>query len=250
MPAASVPALILRGFAYGDTSRILRLLTPDHGVVGAIARGARRPRSRFAALLDPFGEGVAVLDYREGRELQTLVAFDLSRARRGIARDMRRYGAASLLAELLMRTATASASAEIHACATEGLDALEGATGEAIEPAGLTAAWRLVERLGFAPELGTCAVCGRSLAGADEVLFDYAAGGVRCDGCPGGDGARLPPRARAAIAEMVAGVRPAIERTYGHWVVLERFLAFHVLDGKPLKSLPFLLDVRRVAPAP
>ncbi len=250
MPAASVPALILRGFAYGDTSRILRLLTPDHGVVGAIARGARRPRSRFAALLDPFGEGVAVLDYREGRDLQTLVAFDLARARRGLARDMRRYGAASLLAELLIRTATSSASADIHECATEGLDALEAASGAAIEPAGLTAAWRLVERLGFAPELDACTVCGRPLSTAEDVLFDYAAGGVRCDGCPGGEGARLPAHAREAIAGMVGGVRPSIERTYGHWVILERFLAFHVLDGRALKSLAFLLEVRRVAPTP
>jgi DNA repair protein RecO (recombination protein O) len=250
MAATGVPALILRAFPYGDTSRILRLLTPDHGVIGAIARGARRPRSRFAALLDPFGEGVAVLDYREGRDLQTLTAFDLSRARRGLARDMRRYGAASLLAELLMRTATTTANPSIYECAAAGLDAIEAADGDAIEPVGLSAAWKLVDQLGFGPELDACTICGRRLGDAEEAVFDYGAGGMRCDGCPGGPGARLPARGRAALASMVHGVPPALERTYGHWILLERFLAFHVLDDTPLKSLAFLLEVRRAAAVP
>jgi DNA repair protein RecO (recombination protein O) len=249
VPATGVPALILRAYPYGDTSRILRLLTPDLGVIGAIARGARRPRSRFAALLDPFGEGTAVLDYREGRDLQTLSGFDLDRARRGLAGDLRRYGAASLLAELLMRTATTTANPSLFASATAGLDAIESAEGDAIEPVGLTAAWTLVERLGFAPELGSCTLCGRDL-GDSEASFDYGAGGVRCADCVGGAGARLPARARAAVASMVRGETPSLDKTYAHWILLERFLAYHVLDGAPLKSLAFLLDVRRVAATP
>ncbi len=245
MAVVTVPALILRGFAYGDTSRILRLLTPDHGVIGAIARGARRPRSRFSALLDPFGDGTAVLFLREGRDLQTLTAFDLATSRRGLGRDLRRYGAASLVAELIMRTATTSASPELFARATGGLDRLERAGPEDVEAVGLATAWSLVDYLGFGPELDACTQCGRPLDRAEESVFDYGAGGVRCSGCGSEGGARLPAPARAALRRLLNGDAPPLERTYGHWVLLERFLAFHVLDRAPLKSLAFLLEVRR-----
>lgn len=246
MPPRSVPALILRGFAYGETSRILRLLTADHGVISAIARGARRPKSRFAALLDPFGEGTAVVDVREGRDLQTLLAFDLTRTRRGLARDMRRYGVASVLAELLMRTATRASSPEVFVTAVEGLDAIETAEGDEIESTGLARAWSLVALLGFAPEIDACTSCGRPLVASEETAFDAPAGGVRCGDCPGA-GSRLPAPARADLAALLRGHTPRLRNTYGHWILLERFLSFHVLDAAPLKALAFLLDVRRPA---
>ncbi len=242
---ASVPALILRGFAYGDTSRILRLLTPEHGVIGAIARGARRPKSRFSALLDPFGDGVALLRFREGRDLQTLTAFDLTTSRRGLGRDLRRYGSASLIAELLMRTATTSANPELYACAIDALDLLDRSAAEDVEAVGLAAAWSLVDRLGFAPELDACTQCGRRLDPDEPTVFDYGAGGVRCASCAVEGGARLPPSARADLRRLVSGQAPRLAQPYGHWILLERFLGFHVLDRAPLRSLAFLMDVRR-----
>ncbi|MEN8375482.1 MAG: DNA repair protein RecO [Gemmatimonadota bacterium] len=241
----SVPALILRGFPYGESSRILRFITPEHGLVGAIARGARRPRSRFSALLDPFGEGVALLSFRQGRDLQTLTAFDLTKSRRGLGRDLRRYGGASVLAELLLRTATGAASSELFERVGAALDALEVAEGEAIESEALGAAWTLVHLLGFAPELAHCTRCGREVDRDEDADFDYAAGGLRCADCPGEEGTRLPAGARAALRAMVGGDRPTVARPYAHWILLERFLAYHVLDGAPMKSLAFLLDVRR-----
>ena len=45
---------MLRSIRYGEADRILHLYTPDYGRVGAIAKGARRARSRFGARLEPF----------------------------------------------------------------------------------------------------------------------------------------------------------------------------------------------------
>lgn len=65
-------AVVLRTLDYGETSRIATLLTRTHGVVGALARGARRPTSRFGATLQPMACVEAVLYVRPGRALQTL----------------------------------------------------------------------------------------------------------------------------------------------------------------------------------
>ncbi len=65
-------AVVLRALDYGETSRIATLLTRAHGVVGALARGARRPTSRFGSTLQPMACIEAVLYVKPGRGLQTL----------------------------------------------------------------------------------------------------------------------------------------------------------------------------------
>ena len=65
-------AVVLHAFDYGETSRIVRLLTRPHGVVGVLARGARRPTSTFGSTLQPLSYVQAVYYYRPQRGLQTL----------------------------------------------------------------------------------------------------------------------------------------------------------------------------------
>ena len=47
-------AIVLRSIRYGEADRILHLYTAQRGRVGAIAKGARRPKSRFGGRLEPF----------------------------------------------------------------------------------------------------------------------------------------------------------------------------------------------------
>ena len=65
-------AVVLRAMDYGETSRIVTLLTRSHGVVGALARGARRPTSTFGSTLQPMSAVQVVFYHRPGRGLQTL----------------------------------------------------------------------------------------------------------------------------------------------------------------------------------
>jgi DNA repair protein RecO (recombination protein O) len=48
------PAYILHTRAYRETSQILEVFTAGYGRVGMIARGARRPKSGFRGVLNPF----------------------------------------------------------------------------------------------------------------------------------------------------------------------------------------------------
>lgn len=65
-------AVVLHAFDYGETSRIVRLLTRPHGVIGVLARGARRPTSAFGSTLQPMAYLQAVYYHRPQRGLQTL----------------------------------------------------------------------------------------------------------------------------------------------------------------------------------
>jgi DNA repair protein RecO (recombination protein O) len=53
-PIEKQVAWLLHSRPFRDTSVLLDFLTPDFGRVGAIARGARGPRSKYKALLQPF----------------------------------------------------------------------------------------------------------------------------------------------------------------------------------------------------
>ena len=78
-------AIVLRSIRYGEADRILHLYTPAHGRLSAIAKGARRSRSRFGARLEPFFHVRAVL--HEGRsELLTVTSVDTVAAHGGAAR--------------------------------------------------------------------------------------------------------------------------------------------------------------------
>lgn len=53
-PVDKQSAWLLHSRPFRDTSMLLDFLTPDHGRVSAIARGARGPRSKHKAILQPF----------------------------------------------------------------------------------------------------------------------------------------------------------------------------------------------------
>ena len=47
-------AIVLRSIRYGEADRILHLYSKSRGRIGAIAKGARKPKSRFGGRLEPF----------------------------------------------------------------------------------------------------------------------------------------------------------------------------------------------------
>ena len=69
MPLYTADALILRTYKLGEADRIVVFLTRDRGKKRGVAKGARRPRSRFAAALEPLTEARVAYFEKEQREL-------------------------------------------------------------------------------------------------------------------------------------------------------------------------------------
>lgn len=235
-------AIVLHAFPYLDSSRIVRLVTRDAGVLSAIAKGARRPRSRFGAALDLFAGGSAQVLLKPSRELQTLAAFDPTRARPQLAADLERFTAASALAETVMRFAGEAASPELYEVFASGLDRLgETSAGEA-RTVGLSTMWRLVAEMGVAPSIDDCASCRAAVAIEAPARFSHAAGGILCERCaPGQRASRLlPPGARAALRGWLADeeLPPLADAdARAHQRLLREFLHQHLGDDKPLRAL-------------
>jgi len=236
-------ALVLHVFDYRETSRIVRLLTREMGVVSAIARGARRPRNRFGAALDLFASGEAQLVTTMGRDLHALNAFEATRSRPALAESLDRFAAVSALAELLLRFAPEQADPGLLDAVTDALDAIAVAPRGAAGPVALGGAWCLVAELGFAPALDDCASCHARLDPGAAVTFHHRAGGALCASC-----ARHAPGARTMPSEARDVLRGWLGRQgspplddlllRAHQRLLREFLEEHLADGvRPLRAL-------------
>jgi DNA repair protein RecO (recombination protein O) len=246
MALVTTPATVLKTYEYSETSKILRLLTRDRGLCSVIAKGARRPKSRFGGLLEPFTDGVATFYVKEGRELHTLSGFELVRERQALGRELVRYAGAGLLTEIVLRVAPAAPDPALFVRLRHGLDRLLEASGD-VEAAILEETWRLIACLGFAPSVDRCSGCGAEVPADRAVHFDLDGGGLVCEACRQNGAGRhlrsLDAGVRAELAGLVAGTTPpgarlrtlAVQRD-----LLREFIAYHVADHRPLNSFRFL----------
>lgn len=234
-------AIVLHGFDYRETSRIVRLATREAGVVSVIARGAKRAKSRFGQGLDLFTSGMAQVSLHPTRDLHILAGFDATRARPALAESLARFNAAAALGELCMRFGPADEGGAIHDVLAAGLDTIGTASDDVVPERTIAAAWRLVTELGFAPSLDACANCHRPIAPDEVVRFAHRTGGALCRLCAAlAPGARaLPAAARATLRAWSRGESAALDdqpTVRAHQRLLREFVEEHLADGRALRA--------------
>jgi DNA repair protein RecO (recombination protein O) len=180
-----IEAVVLRHADWGEADRILTLYTCERGKVRAIAKGARKIRSRKAGHLEPFTR--VTLQLAKGRDMLIVTQADTLDAYLALGANLVKTGYASYLVELLDRFTyeDESENQAIFRLLTESLSRIAGE----VDP------WlamryyevRLLDLLGFRPHLFECANCGEQIRAVDQY-FSAAAGGVLCPKC----GAGLP----------------------------------------------------------
>ena len=176
-------AVVLRSIRFGEADRILHLYSAERGRIGAIAKGARKPRSRFGGRLEPFFRLDLVL--HEGRgDLSTVTSAETRDGYGHLRSDGDALGAAARGCDAVLRLLDAAEpNPPAYSLLCRYLEVLDrrAAVGEESGlPAALSFRLKLALTAGFAPELASCARCGERdhLSG-----FSGAAGGVVCPSC-------------------------------------------------------------------
>jgi DNA repair protein RecO (recombination protein O) len=243
-------AVVLRAVDYGESDRVVTLLTLERGKVSAFARGARASRRRFGGALEPFTVVTAEVRERAGSDLLGLDSVSVLRAHGGIRGDLARIACAGYAAELARELVR---DAEPHEDLFELLVAYLGALDAApARPAALRAfELGALRAAGLAPRLDACAACGAPVAGSERVRFDPSQGGALCAACAGsaGPGAvTLSAEALSALARLAAGglaaadadaLAPGTGREARD--ALARFIELHL--GRRLPARRFLDEV-------
>src|SRR5215204_1632536 len=206
-------AVVLRSIRYGEADRVVHLYSATRGRIGAIAKGSRRPKSRFGGRLEPFFRLNLVL--YEGRgDLLTVTGASTLDGHARLRSNGPALGAAGRACDAVLRlldSGEPNPAAYNLLCNYLGLlDADPAATSAP----GTALAFRLKLALaaGFAPELASCASCGEA---EHLTAFSGAAGGVVCASCEGG-GFPLSQEAHRFMVEALAkplGEAPLAERS-------------------------------------
>ncbi|MGD8497122.1 MAG: DNA repair protein RecO [Gemmatimonadales bacterium] len=238
MPIVTTRSVVLQTYRYSDTSKILRLLTREHGPVSVIARGALRPKSRLSGVLEPFAEGSATIYLKPNRDLHTLSGFDLIRERQSLGADLSRFAGASVLCELVMRIAPRESDAPLFEFLVRSLDDLIEAPTERVRAVSAARIWQLVTLLGFGPSVTACVDCGRAPDLGRPARFDLGAGGIRCHRCPA-VGRFLPVDEVHALVRLATG-EPVVDPSPAHLGLLADFIRWHAAEGSRIRSLDFL----------
>jgi DNA repair protein RecO (recombination protein O) len=210
MTLLATEALVLRHVKQGDTSHVVTLLTRENGKIAVMAKGSRRPGSRFGAALDLLNYND--IQYRERAQggLVFLNACELKRSFDNVRLDVFGYASASLCAELADRVLPEGAPApEIFDLLLATLVILDETLplpeGEGLRAVllPLTFQIKLMDHLGIAPELTGCVGCGKADVNGPASL-SARRGGLLCARCRAAEGGRR------LGAETVAFLRTAL----------------------------------------
>jgi DNA repair protein RecO (recombination protein O) len=254
-------ALVLRHVKQGDTSHVVTLFAREGGKVAVLAKGSRKPGSRFGAGLDLFSLSRIRYRARPHGQLAFLDSCELRASFERLSQDVFAYAAAGVCAELVDRIVPeGAASAEIFDLLLEAVVALADTAplpgGEELRVVALPVAFevKLMDSLGVAPELTGCVACGNAdLEGSSSL--SARRGGLLCRRCRAAEGGRrLGPEAvdflRAslfgAVSAPLTGARaPGPAAILESRAALEAVLEYHH-GGRPvLKSLRFLDELWR-----
>lgn len=241
MAPVTTRAVLLRFHDYGDTSRILRFYTADHGLLSVMGRGVRGRSGKGGSGLATFSSGDLTAYVRPHRDLHTMKDFDCLTPRGEIGAEPLRFAGASAVAELVLQHTEHEPHPQLLTALETALDSLAATSGAALATSALAGLWSVVAEMGFSPELDACVVCGRALIDDEVGRFDMGAGGVRCVACAEGTlGPRVGPGAREQILRLVAAITdPPATHPRRHLALLTDFIAYHVAS-RPLKSIRFL----------
>lgn len=184
--------IVLRTVKLGETDRILHVLTQGRGKVRAVAKGVRRPGSKFGGRLEPYSH-VDLLLY-EGRTLDVIQQADLLASHAAVRADWTTSAAAAVLVELVDAVAQeGERDNRLFLLLRAGLRALDAVPPD---PSVFVDAFllRVAGAVGFRAFTTHCAACRTP---GPHAFLSVVRGGTLCADC-------APAGTKAVSADVVA----------------------------------------------
>lgn len=173
--------IVIRAIDYGESHKIVSLYTRSNGKTSLMVRGAKKVKSRHAAMVQLFTHGDFVI--YKGSGMGSLNHAEIIHSYREIREDLHKAAHTAYLVELIERL---SAEGEPNVTLFDQLLAALDAIKEGKDAAIVTHIMelKLLALAGYYPQLRACVQCGR-----DSSLNAFSAGhgGVLCSTCKSTD---------------------------------------------------------------
>ena len=173
----AVTGIVLKETPYGETSKIMTVLTLEHGIISLIAKGARTMKSELRSVSGKLTYGTFNIYYKKDK-LSTLKSVDVINPFKKIMVSIDKISFASYLLELTCQVSKHTYSEEIFNLLISALTKIN----EDFDPLVITNIIELkyLDFLGVMPVLDACALCGRK---NNIVTLSSSRGGYICASC-------------------------------------------------------------------
>lgn len=205
MPLVKTTAIVLRSRKWGDADRIVTFYSKDRGKIRGVARGARRPKSRFGAALEPFSLCRLNLFEKSGDSLFRISHVDLVRASQKLRESLNLIDSAARMVNVVAAiTPDGDPDPLLFDTLDQGLTSLH----ESEDPTFMALLFqiRLLSVTGFRPQTDHCATCGKTHFVGDPQ-FSPVAGGLVCLLCAAHQRVRCVALSRGSLSFLQQAIR-------------------------------------------
>ena len=221
--------VVLRTIKLGETDRIVTILSQGHGKIRAVAKGVRKPGSRFGARLEPMTH-LAFQCYRGRSELDIVNQVETIDANRALREH---YGCLTHAISMLEAADQVAQDREPNPALYRML--VRALLTLAANPSPLVSGaffWKLLSLEGYHPMLDECVRCGTTEDdGCEYVAFDLDEGGLLCADCGRFAGKRISAEALVQLRRILGGeLRAALAEPPGPVTVETERLALSSLE--------------------
>lgn len=240
MNLVTTDAIVLRSYNLAEADRIVVCLTRNAGLVRAVAKGARRMKSRFGAALEPFTLVRLAFYEKENRELVTISRAEIVKSHFELAAQLEVAEVLGYMAELIGEFAPPHEANEklfrmLNAC----VDAMTAAPEDVKLVLRYFEIW-LLRLAGSFPDVSTCAGCGALLRPTEPLYVDFESV-LRCGSCDRGAGTTLLPAIqqlllssqRVGPSEFVKAYKPTFNQADPQLGEFTHRLIVRALDRRP-----------------
>lgn len=173
----SLEGIVINEKDYSETSKILSIITKEHGVISVISKGCRSMKSNLRSVSTKLTYGTFNLYYKEDK-LSTLTSVDVLDNFKNIRTDLMSISYAGYLLELTEQVMKQNSNEKIFDILVSSLKKINGGFNPLVIAD--IVSLKCLEYLGVMPILDCCSVCGstQSIATLSSDM-----GGYICNKC-------------------------------------------------------------------
>ncbi len=199
MPLVRTRGIIIRSQRWGDADRIVTVYSPNLGKIRGVARGARRMKTRFGGVLEPFGLVELTLFQKTAEALGQISQIDLVASFSAIRENLTVMTAAARMVRMVEAiTVDRDPNYEMFVALVHGLESLSPETDVALTT--LLFQIHILGHTGFRPQLDSCTECGQSARQRTLQWFSPRLGGMVCEECGQRGVGRMLVLSRGSVA--------------------------------------------------
>ena len=177
MEITEVEGIIVSETSYGETSKIINVITKEKGLIGIMAKGCKNIKSPLRSVTSKLTYGTFIIYYKEGK-LSTLKEVSIINSFKNLKKDITGISYAAYILELSEGVIKQSKNTKIFDLLVEALTKID----EGFDPLVIMNILELkyLDFLGVMPVLDGCAMCGNKHG---IVTLSSYRGGYVCDKC-------------------------------------------------------------------